>query len=134
MDFSKFSDSDFDAKEWVNGALRAHKDARVPIDVSENVSRGDYATISLTFSGACVDTRDEATALYPGRKLSRDPSATLCVCVCLQEVNKSLEETSMQVVQNLPRLVYKLMQYDIFDIYVPTTVTCCDVCGGVCCV
>ena len=34
MDFSKFSDADFDAKEWVNGALRAHKDARTPIDVS----------------------------------------------------------------------------------------------------
>lgn len=34
MDFSKFSDADFDAKEWVNGALRAHKDARIPIDVS----------------------------------------------------------------------------------------------------
>ena len=35
MDFSKFSDADFDAKEWVNGALRAHKDARIPIDVSK---------------------------------------------------------------------------------------------------
>ena len=34
MDFSKFSDAEFDAKEWVNGALRAHKDARVPVDVS----------------------------------------------------------------------------------------------------
>ena len=34
MDFSKFSDADFDPKEWVNGALRAHKDARIPVDVS----------------------------------------------------------------------------------------------------
>lgn len=40
MDFSKFSDADFDAKEWVNSALRAHKDARVPIDVSANCRDG----------------------------------------------------------------------------------------------
>ena len=34
MDFSKFSDPEFDAKEWVNTALRAHKDAHIPVDVS----------------------------------------------------------------------------------------------------
>ena len=34
MDLSKFSDSDFEVKEWVNGALRAHKDAQTPVDVS----------------------------------------------------------------------------------------------------
>ena len=39
MDFSKFSDADFDAKEWVNSALRAHKDARVPIDVSDSLQK-----------------------------------------------------------------------------------------------
>ena len=34
MDFSKFSDPDFGVKEWVNAALRAHKDKQTPVDVS----------------------------------------------------------------------------------------------------
>ena len=34
MDLSKFSDSEFEVKEWVNGALHAHKDAQTPVDVS----------------------------------------------------------------------------------------------------
>lgn len=46
MDFSKFSDSDFDAKEWVNGALRAHKDARTPVDVSV-ITATDFAAHEL---------------------------------------------------------------------------------------
>ena len=33
MDFSKFSDDNFDAKEWVNSALRI-RDDRTPTDVS----------------------------------------------------------------------------------------------------
>ena len=32
MDFSKFSDENFDVKEWVNSALRI-RDDRTPIDV-----------------------------------------------------------------------------------------------------
>ena len=36
MDFSKFSDDNFDVKEWVNSALRI-RDDRTPIDVSEVV-------------------------------------------------------------------------------------------------
>ena len=43
MDFSKFSDADFDAKEWVNGALRAHKDAHIPVDVSSLLALRAYA-------------------------------------------------------------------------------------------
>ena len=38
MDFSKFSDSDFGVKEWVNAALRAHKDKQIPVDVSNACS------------------------------------------------------------------------------------------------
>ena len=33
MDFSKFSDENFDVKEWVNSALRI-RDDRTPTDVS----------------------------------------------------------------------------------------------------
>ena len=33
MDFSKFSHLDFDVKEWVNGALRAPRDANTSLDV-----------------------------------------------------------------------------------------------------
>lgn len=53
MDFSKFSDADFDAKEWVNDALRAHKDARTPIDVSGKEAgriATDWDTYSLFIS------------------------------------------------------------------------------------
>ena len=34
MDFSKFSDPDYEVKEWVNAALRTHKDTQTPLDVS----------------------------------------------------------------------------------------------------
>lgn len=33
MDFSKFSDQNFDVKEWVNVALKS-RDDKTPIDVS----------------------------------------------------------------------------------------------------
>ena len=33
MDFSKFSDDNFDVKDWVNSALRI-RDDRTPVDVS----------------------------------------------------------------------------------------------------
>ena len=39
MDFSKFSDAEFDVKEWVNGALRAHKDNQTPVDVSAEAEK-----------------------------------------------------------------------------------------------
>ena len=39
MDFSKFSDAEFDVKEWVNGALRAHKDSQTPVDVSTEAEK-----------------------------------------------------------------------------------------------
>eukprot|EP00794_Sanderia_malayensis_P016066 gene16066-17689_t len=53
MDFSKFSDENFEVKEWINNALKAHKDAGVSVD----------------------------------------------------EVNKSLEETSQIAINNLPRVL-----------------------------
>ena len=34
MDFGKFSDVDFGVKEWVNGALAAHKGSQTSLDVS----------------------------------------------------------------------------------------------------
>ena len=36
MDFSKFSDPDFEVKNWVNGALAAHKDSHTALDVSKD--------------------------------------------------------------------------------------------------
>ena len=38
MDFSKFSDENFDVKEWVNSALRI-RDDRTPVDVSSGLQR-----------------------------------------------------------------------------------------------
>ena len=50
MDFSKFSDPKFDVKEWVNGALRTHKDTQTPVDVSEeSVWDGQSRFLSLHF-------------------------------------------------------------------------------------
>lgn len=65
MDFSKFSDADFDAKQWVNSALRAHKDARIPIDVSPDIAEVD-AKYWYIPSGTCFYTRDEASAVHSG--------------------------------------------------------------------
>ena len=66
MDFSKFSDADFDAKEWVNGALRAHKDARIPIDVRRTGNFAGEPQIISLFSGTRLYTSNEAPALYSG--------------------------------------------------------------------
>jgi hypothetical protein len=35
MDFTKFAEEEFNAKEWVNAALRAKKDVQTPLDVSQ---------------------------------------------------------------------------------------------------
>jgi hypothetical protein len=68
MDFTKFSDPNFDVKEWVNAALRAPKDQNTPLDV-------------------------HASTLVMKLQLF------------IQEVNKSLEEISLQVVQSIPRVI-----------------------------
>ena len=39
MDFSKFSDGEFEVKEWVNGALGAHGDTQTPLDVCDRIYR-----------------------------------------------------------------------------------------------
>ena len=84
MDFSKFSDAEFDVKEWVNGALRAHKDSQTPVDVSAEAEKYEV-TSSLAswleaitsplhiahsdhFSGTCIHSCHEVTALHSGIK------------------------------------------------------------------
>jgi len=57
MDFSKFSDAEFDAKEWVNGALRAHKESQTPVDVSAGVGNSqldEFLQLSLREHGELV--------------------------------------------------------------------------------
>jgi len=56
MDFSKFSDAEFDAKEWVNGALRAHKESQTPVDVSAGVGHShlnEFLQLSLETWRTC---------------------------------------------------------------------------------
>lgn len=48
MDFSKFSDENFDVKEWVNSALRI-RDERTPIDVSSGLQRVHVLAFSRWF-------------------------------------------------------------------------------------
>ena len=67
MDFSKFSDDNFDVKDWVNGVFRAQQDEK---------QREAYTATLVT-------------------KLQR----------YIQEVNRSLEESSQQAVANLPRVL-----------------------------
>ncbi|KXJ29523.1 conserved oligomeric Golgi complex subunit 7 [Exaiptasia diaphana] len=66
MDFSKFSDQNFDVKEWVNAALRS-RDEKTPMDA-------------------------HASTLVMKLQLF------------IQEVNNSLEETSIQCVNCIPRV------------------------------
>ncbi|XP_038050090.1 conserved oligomeric Golgi complex subunit 7-like isoform X2 [Patiria miniata] len=68
MDFSKFLDANFDAKDWVNAAFRAQKDA-------------------------------------PEQKDAHAATLVMKLQLFIQEVNNSLEETSQQAVQNLPRVL-----------------------------
>ncbi|XP_065068416.1 conserved oligomeric Golgi complex subunit 7-like [Rhopilema esculentum] len=68
MDFQKFSDENFDVKDWLNSALRAHKDAGQNVDVHAS-------------------------------------NLVMKLQLFIQEVNKSLEETSQIAVNNLPRVL-----------------------------
>ncbi|XP_048587068.1 conserved oligomeric Golgi complex subunit 7 isoform X2 [Nematostella vectensis] len=70
MDFSKFSNDNFDVKEWVNSALRA-RDDKIPVDA-------------------------HASTLVMKLQLF------------IQEVNNALEETSVQAVNNIPRVVREI--------------------------
>ena len=54
MDFSKFSDAEFDVKEWVNGALRAHKESQTPVDVSAGVGNPQLRNERLQFPSELV--------------------------------------------------------------------------------
>ncbi|XP_064395035.1 conserved oligomeric Golgi complex subunit 7-like [Halichondria panicea] len=68
MDLSRFSDENFEVKEWVNGALNTHKDKQTSVDV-------------------------HASTLVMKLQLF------------IQELNKSVEDTSMQMLNNLPRVL-----------------------------
>lgn len=46
MDISKFSDPEFEVKEWVNGALRLPKDSKTSVDVS--YCRGKSEDLNLS--------------------------------------------------------------------------------------
>ena len=67
MDLTRFSDPDFDVKEWVNGALRAHKDPTTPLDVRISMS-AKIRTISWVppFTGLRLYPRNEAAAVHSG--------------------------------------------------------------------
>jgi len=68
MDFQKFSDESFDVKDWINSALKAHKDAGQSLDAHAS-------------------------------------NLVMKLQLFIQEVNKSLEETSQIAVNNLPRVL-----------------------------
>ena len=47
MDFSKFSDKDFEVKKWVNEALKAQKDSKTPLDVRKKKEKNlDHVIIT----------------------------------------------------------------------------------------
>ena len=48
MDLSKFSDSEFEVKDWVNGALRAHKDTQTPVDVRKQLNLSPCSKLSVS--------------------------------------------------------------------------------------
>ena len=52
MDFSKFSDADFEVKSWVNGALAAHKDTHTSLDVSK-VGSDSNCYINVLYNNYC---------------------------------------------------------------------------------
>ncbi len=87
MDLSRFSDENFEVKEWVNGALNTHKDKQTSVDVG-------YLTLHELFL-ECVHVLC----------LIQVHASTLVMKLQLfiQELNKSVEDTSMQMLNNLPR-------------------------------
>lgn len=68
MDFSKFSDDNFDMKDWINNALRVQKDTKVTVDAHTS-------------------------------------NLVMKLQLFIQEVSKSLEETSQVALNNMPRVL-----------------------------
>ena len=68
MDFSKFSDDNFDMKDWINNALRVQKDTKVTVDAHTS-------------------------------------NLVMKLQLFIQEVSKSLEETSEVALNNMPRVL-----------------------------
>jgi len=68
MDFSKFSDDNFDMKDWINNALQIQKDTNVPLDAHTS-------------------------------------NLVMKLQLFIQEVSKSLEETSQIALNNIPRVL-----------------------------
>lgn len=56
MDLTRFSDPDFDVKEWVNGALRAHKDPTTPLDVRISINAKIRTSHGFVLSQAYAST------------------------------------------------------------------------------
>jgi hypothetical protein len=69
MDFSKFSDADFDLKDWINGAFRAQKETNQNAEVNLFFLIFSYichitSFDRLLFQAIFSDTRHQASSLH----------------------------------------------------------------------
>jgi hypothetical protein len=92
QDFSAFSEEAFNPKAWVNGALAAPRGQGISFDVGDSLHTN-------SFPDPHIDDCDEAAELHSGERVSIIDDFILTG----QKINEELEETSSQVMADLPR-------------------------------
>lgn len=89
MDFSKFTEEDFDPKVWINECFAS-------LDKSEGTDA----------SNSALWTKGSGSSITPAEQLAG--TGIMKLQLSIQELSSSLEDSCQQMLQSVPRIVREL--------------------------
>ncbi|XP_065828857.1 conserved oligomeric Golgi complex subunit 7-like [Oscarella lobularis] len=110
MDFSKFSHLDFDVKEWVNGALRAPRDANTSLDVHASTLVLKLQLFIQEVNKSLEEISQQAVQNVP--RIVKDVETVKHEATLLKDQMQLVKEDIKQVEENTSQSMKTLMELD----------------------
>eukprot|EP00118_Oscarella_pearsei_P011258 m.74390 g.74390 ORF g.74390 m.74390 type:complete len:376 (+) comp35882_c0_seq20:737-1864(+) len=110
MDFSKFSNPDFDVKEWVNGALRAPRDSKTSLDVHASTLVLKLQLFIQEVNKSLEEISQQAVQNMP--TIVRDVETVRHEATLLKDQMQLVKEDIKQVEENTSQSMKTLMELD----------------------
>ncbi|XP_019849814.1 PREDICTED: conserved oligomeric Golgi complex subunit 7-like [Amphimedon queenslandica] len=107
MDISKFSDPDFDVKEWVNGALRLPKDSKTSVDAHASMLVMKLQLFIQEVNNVLEETGGQVVQSLP--RILRDVEAVRQEALLLRDqmlvVKEDIKKVETETLHSMQRLV-----------------------------
>jgi hypothetical protein len=107
MDISRFSDVDFDVKDWVNGALRSNREANTPIDAHASMLVMKLQLFIQEVNNSLEETGQQVVQSLP--RVVRDVEAVKQEALLLREqmmvVKDDIKKVEMDTSSSMQRLI-----------------------------